>query len=456
MTSELRSSAEGGQVARQPYPYPSGRPFFEPDWRRLPGYRDVTLQQWESALWQRRHSIKNLHQLKEVLGGFLSDDLARSIEQDQATLATMPLLVTPQIINCMNERDLWLDPLRYYVLPAARDRHPEWADHPCSDRDSLHETEMWAVEGLIHRYPTKVLAELVTTCPLYCGHCTRMDLVGTDLPQLRKTRFEVRPKERFESMLAYIRSNPGIRDVVLSGGDLANMPISRLESFLGKLLDVPQIKDVRLASKGLVVLPQHFLQDDVLRGLERIAAKARRRRVNLAVHTHVNHANQLTPLVARAVDRLLDMGFRDVRNQGVLMRGVNGTVESLLDLCFTLIDEVRITPYYLYMGDMVPGAEHWRLALYEAHELQDAIMGYLPGFSTPRFSCDVPLVGKRGIFQAREYDRTTGISWWSKQFFTPAEAEDPAALTRSHAYYDPVYTLPPEGREYWRRQLNRC
>ena len=37
--------------------------------------------------------------------------------------------------------------------------------------------------GLTHRYPTKVLAELLPTCPQYCGHCTRMDLVGNSTPR---------------------------------------------------------------------------------------------------------------------------------------------------------------------------------------------------------------------------------------------------------------------------------
>ena len=48
---------------------------------------------------------------------------------------------------------------------------------------------MWAVEGLTHRYPTKVLAELLPTCPQYCGHCTRMDLVGNPTPSVDKHRF---------------------------------------------------------------------------------------------------------------------------------------------------------------------------------------------------------------------------------------------------------------------------
>ena len=77
-------------------------------------------------------------------------------------------------------------------------------------------------------------------------------------------------------------------------------------------------------------LPQHFLQDDVLKGYERMAAKARERGIDLAVHTHVNNARFAHPLVARAVGKLLDMGYRDVRNQGRAAARVNTTTEALL------------------------------------------------------------------------------------------------------------------------------
>jgi lysine 2,3-aminomutase len=210
-----------------------------------------------------------------------------------------------------------------------------------SSRDSLHEAEMWAVEGLTHRYPTKVLAELIPTCPQYCGHCTRMDLVGNDTLQVLKYKFEVKQNDRWDQMLDYLRRTPQVRDVVVSGGDMANVPIKRLEDFVSKLLDIENIRDIRIASKGLMGLPQHFLQDDVLKGLERLSKKARERGIDIAVHTHVNHAQSLTPLVAKAAQALLDMGYRDVRNQGVLMRGVNSSSEALLDLCFTLLDHAR-------------------------------------------------------------------------------------------------------------------
>jgi lysine 2,3-aminomutase len=311
---------------------------------------------------------------------------------------------------------------------------------------------MWVVEGLTHRYPTKVLAEMLPTCPQYCGHCTRMDLVGNDVPQVQKHRFNIGQKERYELMLEYLRRTPTVRDVVVSGGDIANLPIQSLEPFVSALLDIPNIRDIRLASKGLMAIPQHFLQDSVLQGLERLARKANERGVDLALHTHVNNARQLTPLVGKAVRKLLDMGFRDVRNQGVLLRGVNGTPKDLLELCFTLLDHAKILPYYFYMCDMIPNAEHWRLSVAEAQRLQHDIMGYMPGFATPRIVCDVPFVGKRWIHQVAEYDHERGISYWTKNYRTGIEGNDPDALTRKYEYFDPIYTLPESGQQWWRDQ----
>jgi lysine 2,3-aminomutase len=444
--SEVRPSAH---AAPQPYVYPPDREWAEPDWTRLPGYRDVTEAEWLSAKWQRMHSVKNLDALQKVFGHLLPDDLVEDIRRDQIERSTMSMLIPPQMLSTMNENDLWGDPIRHYMIPAFSERHGEWPSHPFSQRDSLHEADMWAVEGLTHRYPTKVLAELLSTCPQYCGHCTRMDLVGNNVPQIIKHRFEMKQKERYAAILDYLRATPSVRDVVVSGGDIANLPIAHLEDFVSALLDIENIRDIRLASKGLMGLPQHFLQDDVSAGLERLAKKAIERDVDLAVHTHVNHANSLTPLVGQAVKRLHAMGFRDVRNQGVLMRGVNDTQKDLLDLCFTLMDKAKVLPYYFYMCDMIPNAEHWRLAVWEAQNLQHSILGFMPGFATPRIVCDVPFVGKRWVHQVDSYDRVSGISLWTKNYRTGIEYDDAGALERTYEYYDPIYTLPPEGQRYW-------
>ncbi|ONI86628.1 lysine 2,3-aminomutase [Saccharothrix sp. ALI-22-I] len=445
----------------QPYTYVR-RELVEPDWRRFPGWRDVTDAQWRDAQWQRVNCVKNLKQLRTLTGDLLTDRFYEDLVADQEQTATMSMLVPPQMLNTMAPdapqdpeaftTAFLADPIRRYMLPVRSDRDPDWPSHPHSARDSLHEAEMWVVEGLTHRYPTKVLAELVSTCPQYCGHCTRMDLVGNSTPQVQKHKLTLKPVDRQDRIIDYLKRTPGVRDVVVSGGDVANVPWPQLESFLMRLLDIETVRDIRLATKALAGLPQHWIQPKVVEGLERVARTASRRGVNLAIHTHVNHVQSVTPLVAEAARTALEVGIRDVRNQGVLMRGVNATPDDLLDLCFALQGEANILPYYFYMCDMIPNAEHWRVALWEAQDLQHAIMGYLPGYATPRIVCDVPYVGKRWVHQLHDYDRELGISYWTKNYRTGIEHDDPEALHRRYPYYDPISTLGDTGRQWWTDQ----
>jgi lysine 2,3-aminomutase len=449
-----------GLESSQPYPYRRVE-LVEPDWTRFPGWRDVTAAEWADAQWQRSHCVKNVRQLRELMGDLLDDRFYADLERDQAERATMSMLVPPQMVNTMAPHAtpagagsltdaFYADPERHYMLPVFSDRRTDWPSHPHATRDSLHEHDMWATEGLTHRYPTKVLAELLPTCPQYCGHCTRMDLVGNSTPQVQKLKLAGKPTDRLGAMLHYLRRTPEVRDVVVSGGDVANMPIARLEDFLTQLLEIENIRDIRLATKALMGMPQHWLQDDVRAGVERVARLARERGVSLAIHTHVNHANSVTPLVADATRAMFGAGVRDVRNQGVLLNGVNADPHALLDLCFRLLDGAQIMPYYFYMCDMIPFSEHWRISVADAQRLQHHIMGYLPGFATPRIVCDVPFVGKRWVHQISSYDRVRGISYWTKNYRTSIEAADVEALSRQYEYYDPIHILPEEGQRWWR------
>ncbi len=460
------SAAARPTAVPQPYEYRQ-RELVEPDWTRFPGWRDVTEAQWLDVQWQRSHCVKNIGQLREVMGDLLDDPFYADLEADQAERATMSMLVPPQMLNTMvpgtdgagspaagaaYTSAFYADPVRRYMLPVLSDRRTDWPSHPKASRDSLHEHDMWAVEGLTHRYPTKVLAELLPTCPQYCGHCTRMDLVGNSTPQVTKLKFVAKPVDRHQAMLDYLARTPSVRDVVVSGGDVANLPWKNLEAFLMKLLEIENIRDIRLATKALMGLPQHWAAPDVVEGVGRVAATAHARGVHVAIHTHVNHVNSVTPLVASTARALLDAGLFNIRNQGVLLHGVNDTPADLLDLCFALQDNASITPYYFYMCDMIPFSEHWRIGLAQAQALQHDIMGYLPGFATPRIVCDVPFVGKRWVHQVESYDTERGISYWRKNYRTSIEAADVDALSREYVYYDPIHTLPESGQQWWAQQ----
>src|ERR1051326_3070931 len=284
-------------MIEQPYVYRRAE-LAEPDWTRFPGWAQVTRAEWESAQWQRAHCVKNIRQLSQVLGAGLSEEFCADLERDQRERATMSMLVPPQMLNTMAPQTaaddpeftaaLYADPVRRYMIPVFSDRRADWPSHPYASRDSLHEAEMWAVEGLTHRYPAKVLAEVLPTCPQYCGHCTRMDLVGNPTPQIAKYKFELKQPDRFEMMLDYLRRTPSVRDVVVSGGDVANLPWPRLEAFVAALLEIGNIRDIRLASKALMGLPQFWLSDEVRAGMARVAGIARSPGGSLAIPTHGN------------------------------------------------------------------------------------------------------------------------------------------------------------------------
>src|SRR5688500_15693787 len=99
-TTPSRAKPEAGP-AEQPFSYPLRKEFVEPDWTRLPGYKGVSAAEWESSVWQRKHTVKNLKELKTALGHLLPDDLLASIERDQKERATMSILVPPQMLNTM-------------------------------------------------------------------------------------------------------------------------------------------------------------------------------------------------------------------------------------------------------------------------------------------------------------------------------------------------------------------
>src|SRR5947208_15537446 len=84
----------------QPYRYRRSEAV-EPEWRRFPGWRDVSDAQWRDVRWQRANSIKTLRRLRDVLGGLVDDAFYDDVAADQACHATMSMLVTPQVLNTM-------------------------------------------------------------------------------------------------------------------------------------------------------------------------------------------------------------------------------------------------------------------------------------------------------------------------------------------------------------------
>ena len=171
---------------------------------------------------------------------------------------------------------------------------------------------------------------------------------------------------------------------------MANVPVKQLEGFVMSLLEIENVRDIRLATKGLMGIPQHFLQDDVKEAFERMRT-ARDRDVDIALHTHVNCAQQVTRSLAMRRAWCSTRASATCVTRGAAA-GREHVARRPAGAMFHAPHRAKIMPYYFYMCDMIPNAEHWRTSVAEAQDLQYRLLGYMPGFATPRVICDVPFV----------------------------------------------------------------
>ena len=329
-------------------------------------------------------------------------------------------------------------------MPAADSIRADWQqlldDHPQLHLDSLHEQEDSSVPGLVHRYSDKVLFLPLNTCPVYCRFCTRSYAIGTDTEEVEKLGLRV-DYDRWKQAFAYLASQPGVEDVVVSGGDSFNLRPEQLEVIGMSLLAIPNIRRIRFATKGLAIMPQKVLtHHDWLDAVTRVVEHGRKLQKDVVIHTHFNHPTEVTWISREAMAALHGRGII-VRNQSVLLRGVNDDVDTMTTLVRRL-GYVNVHPYYVYVCDMVKGVEDLRTSLAQAVRIEKGVRGTTAGFNTPTFVCDLPGGGgKRCLHSYDYYNPTTGISVYTAPSVKPGQL---------FLYYDPIHSLCEESQRRWR------
>jgi len=126
-----------------------------------------------------------------------------------------------------------------------------------------------------------------------------------------------------------------------------------------------------------------------------------------------------------------------VRNQTVLLRGVNDDAATLRSLIKRL-GGINIHPYYVYLCDMVKATEHFRLPLKHAQRLEKEVRGSTAGFNTPLFIVDTPS-GKRDVHSAEFHESEYGVSG----FISPVTG------AQMRYYFDPLRSLGDAAAEAW-------
>jgi lysine 2,3-aminomutase len=403
-------------------------------WRAVPAYATVDEATFLDHLWQARNSVKSPDELFATIGGIVDPAFIDDVRAGFAH-APMAIRVSPYLLASIDWSDPYNDPIRRQFIPVRSQALP---DHPQLTLDSLHEQEDSPVPGLIHRYGDKALFLPTQTCPVYCRFCTRSYAIGPDTT-IDKLTLGKTPSD-WHAVFDYIASRPEIEDVVISGGDTYQLAPKNITLIGESLLAIPHVRRMRFATKGLAVMPMKILTDpawtDALVG---VVERGRALGKEVVVHTHINHPNEITAITQRAMNVLFERGVY-VRNQTVLMRGVNDDPATMIRLVKRL-EYVNIHPYYVYMHDLVRGVEDLRTPIQTAIDIEKAVRGATAGYNTPTFICDAPGGGgKRDVHSSEYYDRETGVSVWT------APSVKPGAF---FLYFDPIDTLSPEMQRRW-------
>ena len=261
------------------------------------------------------------------------------------------------------------DPLWKQVVPTVEELD-DYTDGDILIADPLNEEGDMPVPELVHRYPDRVLLMINNQCPIVCRFCTRKRKIGFP---------GVVTRETLRQGIEYIRNNPEIRDVIMSGGDPLLVPDKELDRILGELRSIPHLEIIRIGTRVPGTLPSRITEN-----LCSILKKYH----PLYFNMHFNHPSEITPEVEKSCAMLADIGI-PLGSQTVLLKGVNDNSQTMKELMLKLLKN-RVKPYYIYQADMTEGTDHFRTSVEQGLDILRDLMGHISGMAVPYFVIDAP------------------------------------------------------------------
>ncbi len=290
-------------------------------------------------------------------------DFAAQIQTLLPVVRKYPMRISPYFLSLIQSPD---DALGRQVIPDLAELNPA----PYLLPDPLCEEPQSPVFNLIHRYPDRVVFMVSDQCAVYCRHCMRKRRLG------RETGIS---DAAVDKAIAYIRTTPAVRDVILSGGDPLMLNDDRLVSILARVREIPHVEIIRIHTRVPGVLPGRVTP-----------ALARRlgRFHPLYVNIQFNHPGEITPQSADACRNLSEAGI-PLGSQTVLLKGVNDDPRVMMTLMQKLLS-IRVRPYYIHHADPVEGTRHFRTSVQTGLEIMRHLRGRLSGMGVPQYMIDLP------------------------------------------------------------------
>lgn len=186
-------------------------------------------------------------------------------------------------------------------------------------------------------------------------------------------------KRNWQQALEYIRQQPELDEIILSGGDPLMAKDHELDWLIGQLEQIPHLRRLRIHSRLPVVIPKRIT--------EALCQRLAQTRLQTLMVTHINHAQEIDEDLRHGM-RMLKRAGVTLLNQSVLLRDINDSAPVLAALSNALFD-AGILPYYLHVLDKVQGAAHFYVSDERARIIVRELLTMVSGYMVPKLAREI-------------------------------------------------------------------
>ncbi|HOQ09842.1 MAG TPA: glutamate 2,3-aminomutase [Syntrophomonadaceae bacterium] len=329
--------------------------------QRILEHFNATRENWDDWAWQMKHRINTVEELQCFLN--LSP---QEVEELKLISKRYRWGISPYYLSLIDFDNYQDSPIYKQAIPSIL----ELWDHQGSE-DPMGETVTSPANRVTRRYPDRLIINVTNQCAMYCRHCQRRRNFGEEDKHCTL--------QQMEEALQYVRDNPEIRDVLITGGDALLLSNKTLGWLLGELDKIPHVEIKRLGTRTPVTLPQR-ITPELCAILEKHPP--------IYINTQFNSPVEVTPEAKEACDRLVKAGVV-LGNQAVLLKGINDDVHVMKKLNQELL-KIRVRPYYIFQAKQVRGTSHFIAPIETGIAIMENLRGYTSGLAVPTYIINAP------------------------------------------------------------------
>lgn len=321
---------------------------------------NATEENWNDWKWQLSNRISDPDLLSKVIK--LEE---KEIEAIKKVGDEFRWSISPYYASLIDDTDKF-DPIKLMSTPSALEILTQKGDP-----DPMAEEFTNPAGSITRRYPDRLIINVTNECAMYCRHCQRRRNIGTEDNHTSR--------EALQESIDYIRNNPEIRDVLVTGGDPLTLSDNMLDWLLGELHAIPSVDYIRLGTRTLVTMPQR-ITENLLNILKKYPP--------IFINTHFNHPSEITKESKEACEKLANIGV-PLGNQAVLLNEINNDKFVMRLLNHELL-KCRVRPYYIFHAKHVVGTTHFNTSVDDGLEIMEYLRGYTSGMAIPTYIINAP------------------------------------------------------------------